>query len=77
MQQAILKASDGLTIRDPETLRPLSEAGEIKPLNAYWLRRLAEGDVIEIESAAESPSAEAKEDEAEAPPQATPKRRKP
>ena len=50
LQKVTLKPGDGLTIRDPETLQFLSEAGEIKPLSAYWLRRLAEGDVVEVEA---------------------------
>lgn len=36
-------------VRDPETMRPLAKAGETKPRNAYWLRRLRDGD-IEIAS---------------------------
>lgn len=35
------------TVRDPETYEALKATGETKPRNEYWLRRLAEGSVIE------------------------------
>lgn len=40
-----IKPKDGLTVRDPITLRPLASEGETKPRNAYWLRRERDGDV--------------------------------
>lgn len=44
-------AGDGLpgtTLRviDPETGQPLPEGGAEVPASPYWLRRLADGDVI-------------------------------
>lgn len=39
----------GLIVRDPETRRPLAAEGEEKPRETYWLRRLADGDVVELE----------------------------
>ena len=41
-----IKPADGLTVRDPETRRPLARKGEEKPKNGYWMRRLACGDVV-------------------------------
>ncbi len=43
-----IKPADGLRVRDPETGRPLAKAGEEKPRNAYWLRRLQCGDVVAV-----------------------------
>lgn len=34
-------------IRDPQTGKPLDAAGEWKPLNQFWSRRLAQGDVVD------------------------------
>ena len=38
-----------LIVRDPLTARPLTAKGESKPRNKFWLRRLADGDVIELD----------------------------
>lgn len=38
-------------VRDPVTYEALKVAGEIKPRNSYWLRRIKEGDVIEASTA--------------------------
>lgn len=40
-----IKPKEGLRVRDPITQRPLASEGEIKPRNAYWLRRERDGDV--------------------------------
>lgn len=46
-QRACLKpATEGLVVRDPHTKRPLAAAGEMKTLDTYWRRRLADGDVV-------------------------------
>ncbi|MGA5655261.1 DUF2635 domain-containing protein [Rahnella contaminans] len=37
----------GLIVRDPRTLKALSEGGEEKARTGYWLRRLREGSVSE------------------------------
>lgn len=51
-QMLICPSSKGLLIRDPVTMTPLSEDGEIKPLRGklgrYWRRRLKDGTVIEL-----------------------------
>ena len=41
----IKPTSDAVTVRDPDTGRPLDAAGEVKHKTAYWLRRLRDGDV--------------------------------
>lgn len=51
MTELHLKPAPGLTVRDPETLQPLAEKGERKPRTAYWLRRLRDGDVTEVQAA--------------------------
>ena len=42
---AMLKPVDHLVVRDPITRQPLAADGELKPLDTYWCRRLADGDV--------------------------------
>lgn len=47
MQTIFIKpAKDNLIIRDPISSTPLAKAGETKPHNAYWSRRLKDGDVV-------------------------------
>lgn len=36
-------------VRDPITLKPLSDDGEEKPADSYWLRRVRSGDVVVVE----------------------------
>lgn len=36
-----------LVVRDPVTMLPLAEQGEVKPRDTHWLRRLKDGDVVE------------------------------
>ena len=50
MQTVKLKPKKGLLVRDPETREPLKAAGETKPRNTYWLRRLKEGSAVIVES---------------------------
>ncbi|MCY9805320.1 DUF2635 domain-containing protein [Vibrio scophthalmi] len=40
-----IKPQTGLTVRDPETREPLKAAGEEKPRNTYWLRRVKDKSV--------------------------------
>ena len=37
----------GLVVRDPVTMEPLPQEGAMKPMNSYWLRRVAAGDAIQ------------------------------
>lgn len=47
-----LKPKAGLVVRDPDTRQQLAPEGEEKPLSQYWMRRLADGDVVEVQSVA-------------------------
>lgn len=50
MKTATLKPAPGRFVRDPVTRAPLDAAGAEKPLNDFWRRRLADGDVIPAEA---------------------------
>lgn len=41
-------ARPDLIIRDPVTRQPLAAAGEEKTLDAFWRRRIKDGDVVEV-----------------------------
>ncbi|EGM7825835.1 DUF2635 domain-containing protein [Escherichia coli] len=43
-----IKPAEGKAIRDPFTMQLLAPEGEEKPRNSFWLRRLADGDVVEV-----------------------------
>lgn len=45
-----IKPVKGFTVLDPESRKPLAGAGEEKPRSEYWLRRLAEGVVVEVKT---------------------------
>ena len=42
----------GQKVLDPLSFQPLKEKGEKKPRNEYWLRRILDGDVVEIKPTA-------------------------
>jgi len=46
----IKPADPKITVRDPETRKPLATKGESKPLTPYWRRRLNDGDVVEVKT---------------------------
>lgn len=46
-QTRFIKPAPGFTVRNPDTGAVLPEEGAEVELNSYWLRRLADGDVIE------------------------------
>lgn len=48
MKHLHIKPKSGVLVKDPVTGKPLSEAGEKKPVNTYWLRRIKDKDVIVI-----------------------------
>ena len=50
MQTFKIKPLAGISVLDPDTKQPLKQSGEVKPRNEYWLRRLVDGVVIEIQS---------------------------
>ena len=58
MTEFFIKPVSGVTVRDPETLEPLSESGEKKPQNGYWLRRLNDGDIEVVEQQKKKKGAE-------------------
>lgn len=37
-------------LRDPLTGRVLDPKGELKPRNAFWLRRLNDGDLVDMDA---------------------------
>ena len=41
-------AREGLIVRDPDTLKALSQKGEAKRLTTYWRRRLLAGEVVKV-----------------------------
>lgn len=49
MKTAILKPTNGATVRDPDTFEKLPQEGAEKPLESYWLRRIQCGDVVLVE----------------------------
>lgn len=44
--------ADGMTVRDPETFIALPVEGAEVPESEFWMRRLADGDVILVSAAA-------------------------
>jgi hypothetical protein len=42
----LIKPVPGRVVRDPVSMRPVPEGGREVPESAYWLRRLAAGDVV-------------------------------
>jgi hypothetical protein len=50
MPTITIKPINGLTVLDPLTYAPLNANGEEKPRSEYWLRRLVDGDVIEVKT---------------------------
>lgn len=45
-----VKPTEGLKVRDPETMRHIPESGKEVPESAYWIRRIACGDVLVVEA---------------------------
>lgn len=46
-----VKPKAGLLVRDPANRGPLPASGRKVPQNEYWMRRLRDGDVVEVASA--------------------------
>ena len=44
----IKPAQPHLIVRDPAGYMPLPAEGAMKNLNSYWLRRIADGSVVEV-----------------------------
>lgn len=47
-------AAAGAIIRDPGTQIALAASGEWKPANSFWLRRIAQNDVVDATKAQET-----------------------
>ena len=46
-----VKPAPGLKVRDPKSMKFIPEEGiELKELNTYWVRRIQDGDVLEVPS---------------------------
>jgi hypothetical protein len=45
-----VKPAPGLKVRCPLTKHPLPDEGMEVPCNTYWIRRLAAGDVLVVET---------------------------
>lgn len=58
-----IKPKQGVIVKDPETLVSLKPEGEDKPRNAYWLRRVKDGDCLVIEPKATTKKTAKKEAE--------------
>lgn len=50
MEQMFVSPAPGVKVRDPQTLRHIPDAGQLVPRDSFWLRRLADGDVVEHQS---------------------------
>jgi hypothetical protein len=48
-------ARPGLIVRDPISMLPLPEDGADKPESSYWVRRMADGDVVNASAPATEP----------------------
>jgi hypothetical protein len=60
-QSIFVKPAPGLIITDPGTGSFLPGDGLLVPRNGFWLRRLKDGDVIEVAQDAPKPARKAKE----------------
>lgn len=50
-ERKVLKPAKGVKVRRPNDRRHLAEGGEEVTMSSYWLRRLADGDVVEVVAA--------------------------
>ncbi len=50
METIKVKPQKGLLVRDPITREKLKAAGEEKPRNAYWLRRIKDKSVTLVQT---------------------------
>lgn len=54
----LVKPARGLAVRDPQLLDVLPAEGRDVPRDDYWMRRLRDGDVKEVEPPADKPEKE-------------------
>lgn len=59
----LIKPAPGIKVRDPASRLLIPETGlEVAEHNTYWLRRLADGDVVEAKPApTKAPTSRSKE----------------
>lgn len=56
MERVHVRPREGLVVRDPETLQPLPPEGREVDLTTYWIRRLADGDVVTADAPVTEPA---------------------
>lgn len=49
-QFKVKPTSQEVDVLDPDTFKPLKKAGEMKPRNEYWLRRVLDKSVTEVKN---------------------------
>lgn len=49
-----VKPKEGLKVLRPDNGRALDPAGEAVPKSTFWMRRIADGDVVEVAGKAEA-----------------------
>lgn len=59
-----VKPASGRSVRDPKTKRHLPPEGAEVPESIFWVRRLAEGDVVRVDH---TPDFSARSEEEQAP----------
>ena len=45
----VLKPAEGRLVRDPVTKQPLPPEGKEVEMSSYWTRRVASGEVVEVQ----------------------------
>lgn len=58
MRIITIKPADGRLVRDPATGREITEPARVDGDDGFWIRRIADGDVVEV---LEQPKAATKE----------------
>ena len=51
-ETAFLKPREGMVVPNPKTGTPLPKDGKLVELDAFWRRRLRDGDVVKVEQMA-------------------------
>ena len=49
MNRIFVKPAPGLKVRDPQSRLHIADGGQFVEENSYWVRRLADGDVVQAE----------------------------
>ena len=62
-----IKPAHGLRISDPISGGDLPEAGAYMPRSGFWLRRLKDGDVVEVKQAPAPKAAKKAQEETSSP----------